>query len=421
MRVRVFVSAFAIFTAVCPLPAASDSALLIVNPDEGNLPVPAQFQALEAELITSISEFRDLLVSPEGLPPGDQPVKFTGELLAANSNRGSQLLTPQALASARLQLDALQQIGVKAITLKAGFPMLYRPFHKSAVEYRKYLTFYKAVIKDIRSRKLTVIVDSAPTFSDPTYSTLNVKRFYKSFRSLAAYRAARTAHSKNVSSELLPDFLNVAAEPDTEASQTGQMVNDPKAYAALVNSISRGVHSQRKTRRVLVGAGIGTWSADYSAFITNLTALRSLDLIDIHVYPVVRTYLTRLIEIQKLVSASGKRMGISEAWLYKVGSAELSQGFTSSQVYARDAYSYWSQTDQLFLTTMAEFARRANLQFYSGFWSQIYSSYAPASTAEGLSYSQISKILNAAATASMKAGTVSSLGARYAHIIAESE
>src|SRR5918995_1077073 len=116
MRViQIFVCA----TAMCALAASGVSAQI----------VPTEYQDLHGELHANLNRFRDVLAQQwDGSPA---PVAFGANLLAAHSARGNALLQTGMTDAVRLEIDNLKALGVRAVTLHVGFPMLHRPFHRS--------------------------------------------------------------------------------------------------------------------------------------------------------------------------------------------------------------------------------------------------------------------------------------------------
>lgn len=86
------------------------------------------------------------------------PVDFSAEMVTANSNRGVQLLQPVTLWGVRLEMQRLQELGVKAVTLSINFPVLYEPFHQfNGTTYRAFLDFYKHVVKGAHWKKFAYL------------------------------------------------------------------------------------------------------------------------------------------------------------------------------------------------------------------------------------------------------------------------
>ncbi len=87
--------------------------------------VPREYKDLYAMLDSKVSAF-DARVN-RGWDGRRSDVQFGAELLVANCNRGRQLLDPRAFEGAKLELARLQGLGVRAVTVCIGFPLLYRP------------------------------------------------------------------------------------------------------------------------------------------------------------------------------------------------------------------------------------------------------------------------------------------------------
>jgi len=74
--------------------------------------------------------------------------------MAANANRGRQLLTAGASTGAQLELASLQALGVHTVTVAIGFPILYQPFltwNGGLTDYQGFLSFYKQLAVNIHA------------------------------------------------------------------------------------------------------------------------------------------------------------------------------------------------------------------------------------------------------------------------------
>jgi hypothetical protein len=110
-------------------------------------------------------------------------VQFAAELLVANCNRGRQLLDPLAFEGTKLELTRLQGLGVRAVTICIGFPLLYRPFFEfngDPDDYQRFIDFYRKLSGEVHRRNLKLIVESSVLFGG-VYSQgsgLNVVEYY---------------------------------------------------------------------------------------------------------------------------------------------------------------------------------------------------------------------------------------------------
>src|SRR5579871_4645509 len=87
-------------------------------------PPPSAYQSLYNTLNTDLTNFNTTL---NGLWNGSKyPVTFGGNLDAAGGDRGPSLATASPPA---LQLQAWKAMGVQALLVQVGFPILYQPFY----------------------------------------------------------------------------------------------------------------------------------------------------------------------------------------------------------------------------------------------------------------------------------------------------
>jgi len=98
-----------------------------------------------------------------------------------------------------------------------------------------------------------------------------------------------------------------------------------------------------------VGAGCGTW--EDPAYINTLFGMSGLDYIDLHIYAMNKnaTLLDRALTYAQEAKAAGKRVTVSEAWLWKAAPEELGSGIASSdKIMNRDVFSFWTPLDERF-------------------------------------------------------------------------
>lgn len=372
--------------------------------------VPREFQPIYAELERQLSQLAQRL--PAG---GEAPVIFSACLLAANSNEGERLLIPEMLDSVMLSLDRMQALGQQAVSLDVNFPLLYRGFHPDETTFQRYLDFYRRVAQEIRQRGLKLCLESSQIFTASVWSPLEVEPFYKSL-TLEEYVEAKSEMVRTIAKELQPDFFTVAEEPDTEARETGQPMDDLDQYIPAVN---RYVAEARQVgpERMRIGAGFGTWLRGYETFAQRLAAETKVDFINLHVYPVHRQFMDRLVEVAELARQHGKGVVVGEAWLYKLGTNELGRA-NEQLVYGRDVYSFWVPLDAKFLEVLVQVARSQGFEYVSPFWSRYFFGYLPYDErTKALPPQQAFRAVNRIAAEAMRAGTVSASGAAYQQLI----
>lgn len=332
-------------------------------------------------------------------------VCFGAELLAANSNRGEDLLQSRALKGVELSLDRFAELGIQGATIAIGYPVLTDDLPRS----QEYLSFYKRVAEMVRSRHMKLCVKLHVLFAGTDYSALKVD-----FSSLTLERltAGKRLMAERVIAELAPDYLTLGGEPDTEAKLSGlKGLNDPAGYSGMVQSILKDL----KRGNTLVGVGQGTWiSADFA----KAYAKTDVDFINIHVYPFGKRVLEVLNQICVTAKDAKKRLILDECWLYKVAPGEGLGVAASTAIYRRDIYGFWEPVDKLFLEAMAKVAVQNKIEYISPFWSHcFYASLKYVPSDDQLSYRELNGRFVQAVSAAMQAGTFSGLGRFYSDII----
>ena len=364
--------------------------------------------ALHDELYTGLSSFRTSVA--QSWDGSRAPVAFSANLLAAHSARGPALLSPGLADSVLLEVDNLKALGVGAVTLHIDFPMLHRPFHRSDEEYQQYLAFYVRLAQEIRARELTLVVASQTLFSKDALTPWDLESYYDGL-TLEEYRQGRMEVARTIASALRPDYLSVIVEPDTEADQSNKPeLGTVEGSRALLDVILGGLQADG-VEGVAVGAGVGTWQDNYRSFVESF-ASTAIDFIDVHVYPVTGDYLPRALEIADVAASYGKRVGMSETWLYKVSAQE--RDLALPEIFARDAFSFWASLDGLHLQTMVELAHFKRFAFMSPFWSGYLRGYVNFDAAtRDLTWPELNSIAQATWSANLLAGVYSTSGGIY--------
>ncbi len=382
--------------------------------------VPAEYADLYRMMAGKIAAF-DAKVGP--VPAGrGADVAWGAELLAANCNRGRILLEPRTLAGAKLELGRLQTLGVRAVTVCIGFPLLYRPFFEfngNPADYDAFVGFYRALAEEVHRRGMKLIVETAVLFPG-VYSQgsgLKLAEYYRTLDARAlAYGRAEVAQT--IVQEVKPDFLNLGSEPDTEARLTGHIAfAAPQGHGDLVSYLVKQVRAAG-VGDTKVGAGVGSWQARADAHVDALCG-SGVDYIDLHVYPVNGEMLQRLIPLADRAERCGKPLAISEAWPQKERDAELTRidAASDQQLYARDPFSFWSPIDSAFLGALVRFAAGRHMLYFSPFWSKYFWAYLDHAAGGGLGVAATVQASNRAAAAAMVRGDVSPTGRAYQRAI----
>ncbi len=340
--------------------------------------VPREYQDLYAMLDSKVSAF-DARVnrSWDGQSSG---VQFAAELLVANCNRGRLLLDSLAFEGTKLELTRLQGLGVRDVTTCIGFPLLYRPFFEfngDPDDYQRFIDFYRKLSDEVHRRNMKLIVESSVLFGG-VYSQgsgLNVVEYYKKVRGQDIV-AARVEVVRTIIREVRPDYLNLGSEPDTEGKLTGKSdLSTPDGFLRMTAALVEQLRAAGVGKTQL-GAGIGTWQRSGEMYLKAL-CVTGVDFVDLHVYPVNRDLLDKLVTYTDQAHTCDKPVAISEAWLQKQRDAEFAQidAVFDNAIYARDTFSFWSPLDQKFLSSLAKFAHWKHLLYMSPFWSKFFWAY----------------------------------------------
>src|SRR5579871_1071259 len=254
------------------------AALCLWNLENAPAQVPSQFQAIYTSLDSYLAGFNSTI---SGLPLSGSPVLYAGNLKNADSNAGPQLISPGAMPGIQLQLQELKAMGVKAVMVEVGFPMLYEPFLTSQGQsYAAFVTFYQQIAEMIHAAGLKVIVENDTLLTGDVQAGWDAGPFYATL-DWTDYQAARAQTAATIAQTMSPDYLVVLQEPTTEANNSGQtQANTLAGSYSLLSQILAGVQ-KAGVPGMLVGAGTGTAQANAASYIQEYVTL-PLDFIDFH-------------------------------------------------------------------------------------------------------------------------------------------
>jgi hypothetical protein len=383
--------------------------------------VPQEYQDLYAMMDSKVSAF-DSRVS-RSWDGKSSDVQFAAELLVANCNRGRQLLDSLAFEGTKLELTRLQGLGVRAVTICIGFPLLYCPFFEfngDPDDYQRFIDFYRKLSDEVHRRNLKLIVESSVLFGG-VYSQgsgLNVVDYYKKVSGQDIV-AARVEVVRTIIREARPDYVNLGSEPDTEGKLTGRSdMSTPDGFSGMTAHLVEQLRASGVGKTQL-GAGIGAWQRFGETYLKAL-CLTGIDFVDLHVYPVNRDLLDKLIAYTDQAHACGKPVAISEAWLQKQRDAEFAQidAVFDNAIYARDTFSFWSPLDLKFLSSLVKFAHWKRLLYMSPFWSKFFWAYLDYDKVGRLSKQDLMTESARASAAGIRDGKVTPTGVAYKTAIA---
>ncbi len=362
-------------------------------------PVPAEWQALYQELAAELKAFESMV--RKGWDGRRSQVTIAVELAWANGNAGTWLLTPQAWELNLVLLDRLQSMGVEGVVIAIKFPLLQPDFPGSA----GYLKFFKDIVAECHRRGLVVLVEGGAIFSGTPYSPVRVD--WSKYTAETFIKGLQD-ELLTIAREVKPDYLNLTNEPLTQQWLTGFNISP----AMWCNFVADTLGKIDRSSGVLIGAGIGTWEP--AEYIEGLFQMPGLDYIDFHIYPLNKDalYIKRALQYAQRAKAAGKRVTVSESWLWKAFPEELgAEGLGDEKIMNRDAYSFWEPLDMRFIRNMVDLADATGMDFVSFFWTRNFFAYLDyEATPRGISTTEINQRLNQGALRNVLTGEVSPLG-----------
>jgi len=301
----------------------------------------------------------------------------------------------------RLMLDRLQAIGIKGVVVAIKYPLLSPDFPRSS----EFLKFYKDIIAECHSRNIKVLVEVGAIFSGTPYSPVQVDW---SKYTTQSFLQGLEDQLLLVASQVQPDYLTLANEPVADEGLTKLKIT-PAAWSSFISSTAGRVD---RSHGILVGAGTGTW--ENPAYMNSIINTAGLDYIDLHIYPMGtdNVYLDRVLSYSQTAHSNGKRVTVSECWLYKALPEELGSGLGNAEmIMDRDYYSFWSPQDAQFIRLMVNLADTADMDFVSFFWSRYFFDYLDyQATQRNLTTLELNRLATQASISSMRKGNLSPLG-----------
>lgn len=378
--------------------------------------VPAAFEGLYRDLDAQLTAF-DARITREW-NGSTYPTDAGAELVTANGNRGAQLLAPNTRLGVVAELSALKALGMRSVVVAVQYPLLNRAYLDSisrSADYDAYLDFFKFVASEVRARGMRLVVESGPVFPGvfSAGSGLDVGRHYAAVND-QQYMQARAAMAGVIAREIQPDYLQIGAEPDTEAQITGRSsLRLVSVYAGFVGAALAEVRAAN-VPHVQFGAGVGTWLPNGREYI-DAYVRAGVDFIDLHIYPVNRNFLDNTIAYADAAIAQGRKVIIAEAWLLKMRDSELgvASPAADSGTFARDVWSFWAPLDQKFLAVFTKFSHWKQLQVFSAFWSRYLFAYLDYDATKDKPSDQLIIDASTAAAAAIVAGRTSNTGQAY--------
>ncbi len=336
-------------------------------------PTPTGYcSTISNELKTDLKAFNVLLKTPPvWTPVPGGPTIYAVNLQVADANTGPSIAGSGYLSTIMAQLNEEKALGVQAIEVQIGFPVLYAPFQGGETQLQPYLTFYQGMAQAVRALGMKLIVENDILLANDIESGWPNLSAYFSTLSWSEYIQARATMAATIAETMQPDYLILAEEPDTEAYQAGQHnLNNPTDAAQMIAGEITAVRASSFPNSKL-GAGFGAWpQTPYSLveFISAYVAL-PLDYIDSHIYPIntvsTGSLIDNILTIASLSAAAGKPVALSEYWLWKMENSEWNV-LSADQLRGRDPFSFWQPLDIYFQQTMQNLANYTSMLYMAG-------------------------------------------------------
>jgi fibronectin type 3 domain-containing protein len=396
-------------------------------------PVPGAYQGLYNNLNAALTNFNTTL---NGVWNGSTyPVLYGGNLANASASSGGPNLPTSG--GYTLELQQMQAMGIKAMVVQVGFPMLYQPFFNyvaaqpgySSVNYNQFLTYYQQVAQAVRAAGMKLIVDTEVMLSsDVSAAWSPVLGQYYATLNWTDYQTARAQAALAVAQIMQPDYLVLLQEPDSEATQTGQTnVNTVSGAASLLNQTLTALQPMRGS--MMVGAGLENSLIGFQGFAQSFVGINcstsqpcvnppGLDFLDMQIFPMNNlggslNFQQNALTIAGIAASAGKPLSMSQAWLWKIRNSEWNV-LPFDTMRARDPFSFWEPLDSLFIQLMENFANYSQMLFMAPDGPNYFFAYEPySSSTSSMSPSQILTAELSAAGQANQTGTFSPTGVSY--------
>jgi hypothetical protein len=369
-------------------------------------PIPEEYQSIYGELETEMAHFEVTLNEQWDHSLG-QTIMAT-ELAYANGNIGEGLLSATIMDYNRILLDRLQAMGVKGVVLAIKFPLLKPDFPRSS----EYLQFFKNIMVECHQRGMKVLVECGAIFAGTPYSPVEVDW---SNYTTETFLQGLEDQLLLIAEEIKPDYLTLANEPQTEEALT-KLTITPAMWSDFIASTLEKID---RSGGLLVGAGTGTW--ENPSYINELFNMPGLDYIDLHIYPMNKDaiYLDRALNYAIEARSGGKRVTVSEAWLWKATPAELGNFLGDTEkIMNRDVYSFWYPLDERFIQDIMNLADATGMDFVSFFWTRNLLSYLDYNnTPHNLTTAEYNRLINQASLGNLKQDKLSPLGQYFQQVL----
>jgi fibronectin type 3 domain-containing protein len=336
-------------------------------------PAPAGYcSTIYDELYGDLQAFNILLsVPPIWKPITGGPALYAANLQVADGNTGPGLIGADYLPGVLTQLQEEKALGVQAIMIEIGFPVMYAPFFGGQAGVAPYISFYTQVAQAVRAAGLKLIVENNVLLTadvEGGWGTA-LTTFYSTL-DWTQYMAARASMAATLAQAMQPDYLVLGEEPDGEAKQSGQQNMNNAADAAEMITGEIAAVQALKLPNTKLGAGFGNWTmpkgtSTLPEYIADYVLL-PLNYIDFHLYPINTEQGSPLIDnsilIASMAAAAGKPVAMSEGWVWKMENSEWNV-LDADDYRSRDPFSFFAPLDAYYLQTVQALAKYTNMLY----------------------------------------------------------
>ena len=324
--------------------------------------MPPAYQSIYDELKPKLEQ---LIASVDEKWDGTKSeVFFCSDLSICNTQiQKTRLLTPGYYALTVQMMDALVDMGMKAVRFNFSYPFLVTGFPESD----RYLDLFGRIVQAAKARNMTVFIKCTSTNTNPDYGAADpaVDAFMNQLTS-SRYKTEKRQMIETIIQILRPDYLTVEDEPETMEAATG-LVYTPDS---LENYIAYFLDGLDKAG-CRIGAGVGSWEP--RAYVDRLVEIPGLDYLDIHVYPVNLNFVDdNLFYIQEKAEAFGKPLVFGECWLNKTGIQDIGSDLTPVDRFKRDVFGFWFPLDSLYTRLLADFAYYSDAEIVTLYWTSLF-------------------------------------------------
>ena len=342
-------------------------------------------------------------------------VIYAAELLGANSNIGTGLLSPTAMQGVTTELNAFQAMGINGVSIDLSYPLFLPDYPNS----QKYINFYENVSQDIHSRGMTLEIEYQVVLAGTQSSSLVTNYSNITWSQLLQQRQQM---ANIIISDIHPDILDLGTEETTynpifqiNGGDYPQLETPQGWYNFTVGSIN-GVNLQNTK----IAAGVGDWmNPSYLQYILNDSRVTYISL---HIFPIQQIDTQYLITDAQLAKEHGKPLIIDETNLWKNTESTPDYSNITTEQNILNPYGFWAPLDEKFISDVVNYSRNYNVKFMSVFTIQSFFEYLNYnSSLANYPVSQETYMYDVGAGAHMREGVLSPTGCRYKVLASENQ